>query len=353
GRYISQRLAFTLMTYFSPTVAYQFSDTFSAGVALTFNYSGTGLELPFRYGADSVDQLARLNFAKCAATPGDAVCNQKVGLNDELGTLTMEVENTLSYGFNAGFLWQATPWMRVGVVYQSAVPMDMEGDFTWQNSTTWNNFYLPLLNQLGLSASNNGATKRGKAKVKMKLPENYAIGFSFTANPSWKINLDLKHSRWSQWAGIPLTFTQPLDFLQLASMVDPSNASPSSLNFPFKLKDTWNPAIGVTYQYSKITSLRFGVENRPSSIPKSSQSPLLPIGDGVLIGAGVGIQRPSGATMDLGIGYFSSNENMPGGSSILGNSDDPKKAIYNPYPGTDIKTELSYYLVELSYLFPF
>ena len=43
GRWIGQRLAFSLITYFSPAFAYQVSDTFSFGAALTFNYAGIGI----------------------------------------------------------------------------------------------------------------------------------------------------------------------------------------------------------------------------------------------------------------------------------------------------------------------
>lgn len=355
GRFIGQRLAFTLLTYFSPTVAYQFSDTFSAGATLTFNYSGSGLEMPFRSGGDSVDQLARINFSQCQSNPGNAVCSQQVGLYDELGVLSMEAENSLSFGFNAGVLWKLSNWLSVGAVYQSSTPMHMEGDFVWKNSETWNNFYAPLLVQLGQleSGSTNQSTVRGKAKLNMQLPEHYAIGFSFMLNPQWKINVDFKHTAWSQWEGIPVEFSKPIDFLRLAELVQPDAVSENQLTFPFALKDSWNQALGLIFQYSKQLELRFGVENRPSSIPKASQSPLLPIGDGVLFGAGFGLKRASGATLDVAIGHFASTQNMPGGSSILGNSNDPKRVIYSPYPGTDIKTHLDFNLLEVGYRFAF
>lgn len=46
GRFAQERAAFTLITYFSPTVAYEVSEELSLGLSINFNYSGMGLELP-------------------------------------------------------------------------------------------------------------------------------------------------------------------------------------------------------------------------------------------------------------------------------------------------------------------
>ena len=40
---------------------------------------------------------------------------------------------------------------------------------------------------------------------------------------------------------------------------------------------------------------------------------------------------------------------MPGGTSELGNSNNPQKVIYNPFPGQDITATVDAFLFELSY----
>lgn len=45
-------------------------------------------------------------------------------------------------------------------------------------------------------------------------------------------------------------------------------AGPNSVKFPLGLEDTWNWAVGFEYQYSDRLVLRFGLEDRPTSIPK-------------------------------------------------------------------------------------
>ena len=57
--------------------------------------------------------------------------------------------------------------------------------------------------------------------------------------------------------------------------------------------------------------------------------------------------------MDFGIAYFQNSLDMPSGTSPLGNDTDPLNFIYNPFFGTDTKTDLSVLLLEFSISQPF
>ncbi|MBV1920492.1 MAG: outer membrane protein transport protein, partial [Pseudomonadales bacterium] len=148
GRFIGQRMSFMMLTYFSPSIAIQVTDEFSVGASINFNYVGVGLELPFRSPHAGILALAGVqDLTGCGS--GDALFNDFCGvLNpyDVIGTLTFEVEKELTFGFNIGFLWEPTPWAAFGVVYQSAVGMDMEGDYQWVNEQGWVDFIGPLAN---------------------------------------------------------------------------------------------------------------------------------------------------------------------------------------------------------------
>ncbi|MAR92777.1 MAG: hypothetical protein CML06_18155 [Pseudomonadales bacterium] len=48
GRFFQERGAFTLLTYFSPSIGIEISDEFQIGFALNFSYAGMGLDLPAR-----------------------------------------------------------------------------------------------------------------------------------------------------------------------------------------------------------------------------------------------------------------------------------------------------------------
>jgi len=66
-------------------------------------------------------------------------------------------------------------------------------------------------------------------------------------------------------------------------------------------------------------------------------------------GTGIGYKLEPGAQLDIGMAYFHSEVKMPGGTSQLGNSNDPQKVIYNPFPGQDITATVDAFLFELSY----
>lgn len=373
GRYMGERIGFSLITYFSPSFAYRVTDTLSFGAAITFNYAGVGLDLAFREPNSMFQSLASIQ-AGCDNNLGQEdqlnrtdiadlvnLCGGQIGLYEDLGYLSFEVENMLTLGMNFGFLWEPTPWFSAGFVYQSAIDMDMEGDYTWTNSDTWQEFIVPLaedpafqqgaafLSAFGLPLPTGERVSEGTASLEMEMPEHYAFGISLQVLPSFKVNMDYKFTGWSSWEGIPVKFSNDIDFLVLAEYLQPDMATRNSLTFPLGLEDGWNWAVGFEYQYNDQLALRLGVEDRPTSIPEEARSPLLPIDSGTLYAFGFNYKLEDGGDLDFGFGYFSSSVDMPGGTSRLGNSEDPLLVIYNPYSGRDIEANLDAYLIDISY----
>ncbi len=362
GRWMGKRLAFSLLTYFSPSFAYQLNDEFSFGASLTFNYAGIGIELPFRSPHIGIEFLGELQNSIC---PGGIIpiCGGELGLYSRLGTLKFEVEDPMTLGFNLGLLWNPTPWLKLGMTYQSPVPMKMHGDFTWDNSPSWVSFVSDLANSpgyapiaslvsiFGWSLPEGQTQVKGKAKLNMEMPEHFAVGLSLQLTPDIKLDADCKYTNWAVWNSIPVQFSQSIDFLRLAQIAQPDlvGRGGTGLTFPLGMKDTWNGAVGIEYRWNDNIVLRAGVEDRPSSISAAHDSPLLPIGDGYLYGTGMGLKLSSGAKLDFALGYFSTSVNMPGGTSDLGNSTNPLLVIYNPYAGTDIKSKMTAILFEFSY----
>jgi long-subunit fatty acid transport protein len=367
GRWIGQRMSFTQITYFSPSFGYKVSDEFSFGAALTFNYGGVGFELPFRGGNTDIYALGEFQqtFLDCdnldPNNPGPLapLCGPAFTPYEELGYLALEVENYMALGFNAGILWEPADWLTFGVSYIAPIPVNMEGDFSWTSSNSWSGYLGPLavsnlfgsldgiVSALGYSLPLGEEVVTGEVELKMEMPEQWMFGTSIQVTSALKVNLDYKYAGWSSWQEIPLQFSVPIDFLRLAEFVGESTRD--SLVFPLGLEDTWNWAVGVEYQWSDNLVLRCGVEDRPTSLPEGGYTPLLPMGSGKLYGAGFGMKLKDGAVIDLGLMYFKNSLDMPSGTSPLGNDTDPLNFIYNPFFGTDIKTELTVQLIELSY----
>ena len=363
GRFIGSRLSLFRLTYFSPTIAYQLTDTLSFGAGINFNYSGVGLDLNFRGPHVGFISLREIQNEWCGQEepPPVDLCGGEIDLYDELGELSVAVEDPLSLGINVGVLWKPYPWLSVGAVYQSESKMEMKGDFTWTSSDAWVDFLSPIIAEdfyggandflglLGWSLPEGKPNLDGKAKLDMTWPEHFAFGISLQVLPSFKINADYKFTAWSAWPALPIEFSVPIDVLRLAEIGQPDVASRDKVVFPFGLEDSWNLAIGLEYQVNDQLSLRAGYEPRDTSVPPESVTPLLPVGDGTFYGLGLGYRMAGGGLLDIGIGYFESEVEMKDGASRLGNSIDPSLLIYNPYPGTDITAKLNLLLLEVSY----
>ncbi|MDX1694040.1 MAG: outer membrane protein transport protein [Ketobacteraceae bacterium] len=380
GRFMGEKLAFSLITYFSPSVAIQLTDTLSIGGTITFNYAGVGLDLAFREPNFGLQWLERLRQESCdnVVTPDDEFLgfsdfipciseDQSVRLYDTLGRLQFEVENGLTFGMNVGVLWEPKPWLSLGAVYQSAVDMDMEGWFSWDQGQSLLNFFQQLEGGLGekfdmpgMRFSDLGPAfgalveprTTGKAKVQMTMPAHFSFGFSLQVTPSIKLNADYKFTEWSEWQNIPVEFSEPIGVIFLANMLQP-DAAPApggyQVNFPLGLEDTWNFGLGVEYQWNDRLAFRAGFEDRPSSVPRESRSPLLPIGDSKLYSLGANYKKSADENFEFAIGTMKSKVHMPGGTSDLGNAHEYWKFIYNPYSGNDITARLDVLLVEMSY----
>ena len=363
GRWIGQRMSFMLISYFSPSVAIRLTDEFTIGAALTFNYGGVAFELPFRAGNPSVFELggAQQSALNCgsANNPLEILCNGNFSPFEELGYLALEVEKPLMVGFNAGMLWQPMDWLTFGMTYIAPIPMKLQGDFSWKSTDAWLSVLGPIVSSpagpaltsamaaLGFQFPQGEPLTKGTVSLEMEMPEQIMFGTSIQLTSNWKLNVDYKFAGWSSWKDLPLIMSTPIDFLRLAELVGESTSN--SLVFPLGLKDTWNWAIGAEYRWSDQLVLRAGVEERPTSLSKGNYSPLLPMGSGKLYGTGFGYKTKSGAVMDVAVGYFSNKLNMPSGTSPLGNDTDPMNFIYNPFFGTDVKTNLSTLLFEFSY----
>lgn len=196
GRFLGTQLAFSVITYFAPSIGFKFNDEISLGAAITFNYVGVGVDLDFREPNLAISYLEDIRAGKCA-DPNNTnnfleisdffPClppEEALRPYDVLGRVVIETEKMLSVGVNLGILWEVTPWMTIGAVYQSPIDMDMDGDFSFVQSDPLLNFITKMDDSFYGILSNGpksiaALTKRevtGKANLKMEYPEHYAIG---------------------------------------------------------------------------------------------------------------------------------------------------------------------------------
>ncbi len=374
GSFMGEYLSLAKITYFSPTIGLQLTDTLAVGIGVNFSWqgatAGTHIRVPnfaLAFGDRIATQLQINNLCPAADDPHPVLnlCGlsqdiANMGPYTDAAELEFDAETALVVGYNIGVLWQPTNWFTWGFVLQPETTAHLDGTYRVQYSEEWVNFFggvyqsslgqaLDVVLPWPTGLVNEGGLETGKAKLDIITPTHFATGISVQVTPRWKINLDAKWTDWAAWEGLTVNFDQDLDFTSLASIVS-KDATPDSVTFPRGYKSIWTWAMGVEYQYNNNLALRMGYEPRKSSIPTDKQDVLLPLGDADLYGFGFEYRMGKDSLLEMGFGYMHAEAEVPANGSTNANSnDDWNNFIYNPYAGTEFKSSVDAYLVELSY----
>ena len=363
ARYEGNQLGLTHLTYFSPSIAVRLNDQWLVGATLAFNYTGVGIDLEMRVPNAILGAVESLSDITCEDdNPIELwqglldLCQGSLGPFSDIGNLYLEVEDHFNPSINIGALWQPKPWFSWGFVYQSEAKTQLKGDFSFDYSQDWFQFFRGLnisaighLIALGLPIPKGVPEEKGSATLEFTVPAHFSTGISALLLPSLKMNMDVKWTDTAAWEEFKIEFDQSLDFLNILSLLAPDTVSSQSLTFPRGYESTWSWALGLEYYYDSQLSFRLGYEDRPSSIPKQSSDLLAPFGDAFLIGTGLAYRLDKDSLLDLGIGMLKSTTSIPANTSSNVNSTGIDNLIYNPYAGYHIKTSVTAYLLELSY----
>lgn len=376
--FMGEALSLAKITWFSPTLGVQVTDTLAVGFGVNFSWQGataaTRIRVPnfaLAFGEMLTRQLQQQNLCPAPGDPDPTLnlCGlqqdvARMGPYTDAAYLEFDAETALVTGYSMGLLWQPVSWLTVGMVYHPESTAHLKGTYKVDYADEWVNFFggvyqsdlgpvLQALLPFPTGLVNEGGVETGKAKLDIISPAHFATGISLQATSRWKLNIDLKWTDWAAWEGLRVDFDKNLDFTKLASNVS-KNATPDSVTFPRNYASVWNWAFGVEYQYRPDLALRFGYEPRKSSIPDDKQDVLLPLGDAELFGAGFEYRMGEGRILELAVGYLRASANVPANTSTNANStDDWNNFIYNPYAGTDFKSRANAYLMELSVQAPF
>ena len=360
GAYQGQRVALSRITYFSPTIGLQLTDDFSIGFGINFSYQGMYVQTKFRAPSMTLGYLKNLNSISEAVGNG-ALPPIEFGPYDNAGLLTMEMQDYLSVGFNFGMLWDAYPWLTLGMVYHSESKASMSGDFTMENSDKFlattqslgtNPLVSGLLLALGGARLNAIPVEKGTVKMDYIVPQNLAFGASVKVLPDLKVNVDVKWADYSRWESLDFQFDRNVDFLSFGTAISSAAGfhltTPSSMVITRNYKDTWSLALGMEYQLDYNLVLRAGYEPRTSAIPSNKSDLIFPIGDVDLYTGGIGWQYDKVTRVDAALGYLHSSTYTPACKSQNANSCIDGNVVYNPYFATPFKNEVNGYLAAIS-----
>jgi len=248
GRYYALRT--DLKTYdIAPAVSWRPNADWTFGVALVARKAEATISNAVDFGAIG-NERGIPGF-----TPGGA---------DRIATLTGDA---WAYGYKAGFTWQATPDLRVGLGYQGRTDLDIKGRIAYSS----------------VPAAFSSAVSDSSAKAKLHLPATASAGFTWTLTPAISVQGELAWTEWSVFKELRVSFDsgQPDDVTQ----ENWSNTMFYSLGGIWKLNPAWALKAGLAYDRSPV-------DNR-------YRTPRIPDSDRTWFSAGVAWSPSERTTVDF------------------------------------------------------
>jgi len=361
GAYEGMTVGVTRLTYFSPTIAIQVTDNLSIGVGINFSYQGLGIETNIRAPMTTTKFLGDLQDLPQNIQDLLGGALKVIAPYDTVGTLSMEMQDYLSVGFNFGLLWEPNDWLAFGMSYQSETTSHLTGDYTMVNSdafyatttslhTSGLDMLLPIIDGATFNAQK---VESGTVKLDYITPQNISFGTSIRVLPSLKVNADLKWVNYSVWDTLDFRYSNKMDFLSFASSVNYlaglDYADPKVMRISRYYDDVWSVAVGAEYAVNDNLVVRAGYEPRTSAIPHDRTDLLFPIGDADLYTVGFGMQLDSNTEISAALGYLVSTTNTAACESRNANDCIQGDVVYNPYYSIPFKNKTTAYLLNMAF----
>jgi long-chain fatty acid transport protein len=185
-----------------------------------------------------------------------------------------------SYGFKAGFTYQPADNFHLGVGYQGAITLKVDGQVSYQN--------VPSLFQ---SVFFNGG---GKADV--NLPDTASIGAVWDVSKDFSLAAEAARTGWSRFKELRVRF---------------ASGAPDSVTDE-KWNDTWFFSLGGTWKLDSAWTLRAGLAYDQTPIPDAYRTPRIPDGNRTWVSVGVGYAVSKSTAVDFGYTHIFAKDSSLG-----------------------------------------
>ncbi|MFN3713133.1 MAG: OmpP1/FadL family transporter [Alcanivoracaceae bacterium] len=368
GNFMGRRVALERITYLSPSVGFQASDTLYLGASIGLSYQAVLLETDFRAPNELLGFARLIDESICAPFKGESnfaidiilfgICRPQEGLGPfkNLASLEVAMDQRLSPSYNLGVLWEPVDWFAWGAVWHSESRVNMNGKFT----VNYSNATQETINGIGGSPTGAlalavlgipgrvGESETGLINMSLTMPAHFQTGIKVRPLERWQFNVDAVWVDYKQWDAFNFGFDKATAVTALARLFSP-DSTPTSLAFPLGFQSTWNLAFGVQYDLTGRIQLRGGFEPRASAIPDDRRNPMVPINEARYYSLGLGYRWDKDTEIDIGIASVRSRDNIPADSSCLANCTGLNNVVYNPYAGLDIRTEATINMIGLAF----
>lgn len=368
GNFMGQQVAIERITYLSPSIAYEVSDTLSIGGSVGMSYNAIALKTDLRFPNEMIGVLRMIDETVCAPFRESSnvitdlllfgICNANEGMNPfgKFGQLEIAMEQSLSPSYNLGLMWEPNDDFGFGMVYQSSAKMRMKGKYFIDNA----NAPRELIKGLNSSATgqilaaildfpnNIPATESGLMSMDLEYPAHFQTGIKYKILPDLQVNIDVGWTDFSAWDKFRFEFDRQISALRIAKLLS-NDVTNSSLSLPLGFQSPWSWGIGFEYSATERLKLRMGYEPRASAIPDDKRNTMVPINNAQLFGLGLGYRFDEDTDIDLSVAFLRSRDDIPANTSSLSNETGVDNLLLNPYAGLNVSTNTKVTILGLNY----
>ncbi len=220
------------------------------------------------------------------STPTLDICNTKYPQASRAANDSQVVVegDDVSFGFNVGALFQATPKTRLGLSYRSKVKHNLEGKIKFDLD--------PTIAAIGKGLENKGINtfKDRDITATIELPESLSLSLAHQLNQRVEILGDITWTGWSS-------------FEQL--LVNDAKTNTKITNTPEDWKNVTRVSLGANYNVNHKLTLRTGVAFDEEPIPSAKlRTPNIPGNDRTWISLGAGYKMNKKLNFDVGYAHL-------------------------------------------------
>lgn len=236
GRYHGLRSEMTVIEV-APSVAWRVSPRWSVGAAFAARHVDAELSNAVDFGA--VGAAYHIPGMVPGGADGKAIVHGK----------------RWGYGWKAGVLFEATPALRFGASFRSAIDYSLKGDVRYE----------------GVPAALAGTFKNGGATPMANQPATASLGVAWEVRPGLTLQWESALTLWNHFRDIRIAFASGQ-----AESVTPEN-----------WKDSWFHALGATWTRGPWT-FRAGVAVDRTPSEDAWRTPRIPDADRTWVSGGIG-----------------------------------------------------------------
>lgn len=238
----------------SPSIAYQVSPGVSLGATAVARHTKAEMSNAVDFGG----------IAAAKSIPG-----YTAGSADGKAVLTGQ---TWTFGFKLGAAFRPTESLRIGLGYQGAMTLKVDGNVAFSN--------VPAL--LAPTFASGG----GKADV--KLPDTASLGFVYDVSKEFSVQGEVARTGWAKFDELRVRFATGVPTPPPDSVVNES------------WKDTWYYALGFNWKLDGAWTIRAGAAFDQSPVDDAHRTPRIPDGDRTWFSLGASYEYSKRTTIDVG-----------------------------------------------------